>query len=72
MMHENIVDRLGKEGLELGYDVNPLKSLLVVKPLMLDEAKPLFNGTRVRITPDRRRHLGVPLYTQQFVRKFIL
>ncbi len=64
-------DRLGAEGPDYGYDVNPPKSWLICKPDSLEEATRAFDGTGVKITPDGARHLGAALGTPSFTERFV-
>lgn len=64
-------DRLGEEGPHYGYEVNPPKSWLVVKPDRAAEATKLFAGTGVQITATGARHLGAALGTPGFADDFI-
>ena len=45
-------------GPKLGYNPNPLKSWLVVKPTVEEKAREIFGGTNINITIDGRKYLG--------------
>ena len=66
-------DRLLERGPAFGYQANPSKSVLVVKPECLDEARRVFAGSGIRITDEGHRYLGAaigtPEYCQHFVQK---
>ena len=50
-------DTLCKEGVRYGYDANSVKTYLLVKPDLLEEAHRLFQGTGVQIVTDGTRYL---------------
>ncbi len=51
-------DRLAQLGPDYGYYPNAEKTWLIVKEDYLEEAKAKFNGSRVSITAEGKRHLG--------------
>ena len=50
-------DTLCKEGVRYGYDADSVKTYLLVKPDLLEEAHRLFQGTGVQIVTDGTRYL---------------
>ena len=58
-------------GPHFGYNPNPHKTWLVVKPEHLTAAEEHFRGSGVNITTQGHRHLGAPLGSKPFVEEFI-
>ena len=58
-------------GPHFGYNPNPGKTWLVVKPEHLPAAEDHFRGSGVNITTQGHRHLGAPLGSKSFVEAFI-
>lgn len=54
-----------------GYNPNPCKTWLVVKPEHLPAEEEHFQGSGVNITTQGHRHLGAPLGSKSFVEEFI-
>ena len=51
-------DKLSEIAQEFGYFVNAVKSILIVKEEFYQEAKQLFEGSKVRITTSGSKYLG--------------
>jgi len=64
-------DSLVSCGPHFGYNPNPCKTWLVVKPEHLPAAEEHFQGSGVNITTQGHRHLGAPLGSKSFVEEFI-
>ena len=64
-------DSLVSSGPHFGYNPNPHKTWLVVKPEHLPAAEEHFRGSGVNITTQGHRHLGAPLGSKSFVEEFI-
>ena len=62
-----LIDR----GSKYGYNINPSKSVLLVKPRFLELARELFANTGVDIRTDGYRHLGAGLGTDQFCSEYV-
>jgi hypothetical protein len=58
------------DGPAYGYYANPIKTKLVIKEHMLDEAKQIFNGTGICITVGSR-DLGAAIGSASFVNKYV-
>ena len=54
-----------------GYHPNEEKTVLVVKPGLLQVAREIFNDTRVKITEEGSRHLGSVIGTSEYKMKFV-
>ncbi len=54
-----------------GYNVNPSKTWLVVKPDYIEEAVSAFSNTNIRITCDGRPYLGSALGSQKYTEEFV-
>jgi len=64
-------DVLATAGPLYGYDINAIKSWLIVKPNRLEQAKAVFKETQVNISAEGGRHLGAALGTKSFVAKYL-
>jgi len=64
-------DSLVSCGPHFGYNPNPCKTWLVVKPEHLPAAEEHFQVSGVNITTQGHRHLGAPLGSESFVEEFI-
>ena len=64
-------DDLSEKGPQYGYDVNPIKTWLIVKEEHLFKAERLFQDTGVNITVEGRRHLGGAIGKEDFVRVYV-
>ena len=64
-------DLLCEHGPDYGYNVNPPKSWLIVKPSLVSSAVEVFSGTGVQITAAGQRHLGGVLGVPAFVESYI-
>ena len=64
-------DSLVSYGPRFGYNPNPCKTWLVVKPEHLPTAEEHFRGSGVNITIQGHRYLGAPLGSKSFVEDFI-
>ena len=64
-------DSLVSYGPRFGYNPNPCKTWLVVKPEHLPAAEEHFQGSGVNITIQGHRYLGAPLGSKSFVEDFI-
>ena len=64
-------DSLVSYGPRFGYNPNPCKTWLVVKPEHLPAAEEHFRGSGVNITIQGHRYLGAPLGSKSFVEDFI-
>ena len=64
-------DRIVKLGPKIGYFPKPSKSWLVVKPEKLEEAKQLFAGSGIQITPEGRKYLGGYVGTEAGAHKYV-
>ena len=64
-------DKLLLHGPAYGYDVNALKSWLVVKPDRISAAHEIFADTGVNVTATGTRHLGAVLGTPTFVEQYV-
>ena len=64
-------DILATHGPRYGYDINAVKSWLIVKPDRLDQAKLIFKDTRINITLEGGRHLGAALGSTSFIAGYI-
>ena len=53
-----------------GYNVNALKTWLLVKDRVYDDTKRLFVGTGIQVTSAGRAYLGAPLGSDSFVAKY--
>ena len=65
-------DMLSSKGPPYGYQVNPCKSVLVVKPAFMDEAKKMFANTDVRITAEGSRFLGAAIGSTNFKKDYLM
>ena len=65
-------DTLSSVGASYGYDTNSLKTILLVKEGILEEAHSLFDNTGVTITTDGVRYLGSAFGKTEFVEQFFL
>ena len=54
-----------------GYHVNPLKSVLLVKPAFYHQATELFADTGVRICTNGIQYLGAAIGTSEFIQSFL-
>ena len=64
-------DSLVSWGPHYGYNPNPGKTWLVVKPEHFPAAEEHFRGSGVNISTQGHRHLGVPLGSKSFVEEFV-
>ena len=64
-------DDLSEKGPQYGYDVNPIKTWLIVKEEHLFKAERLFQDTGVNITVEGRCHLGGAIGKEDFVRVYV-
>ena len=64
-------DQLTEKGPKYGYFPNPAKSVLVVKPPLLDEAIRIFAGTGVSIQADGCRYLGAAIGSSAFATQYV-
>ena len=55
----------------MGYYPNASKSWLVVKPEHLQKAEQLFKGTNIKITTDRKKHLGATIGSEEYKAEYI-
>ena len=65
-------DTLSSVGASYGYDTNSLKTVLLVKEGLLEEAHSLFDKTGVQITTGGVRYLGSAVGKPEFVEQFFL
>ena len=63
---------LSSKGPSYGYKVNPCKSVVVVKPALIDEAKKMFANTGVRITAEGSRFLGTAIGSTNFKKDYLM
>ena len=58
-----------------GYFPHPVKTVLIVKPQHLEEAKKIFKDTKVTITVEGKRHLGAvigsPFFKETYVSELV-
>ena len=66
-----MVGGLTEKGPSYGYNLNPAKSILLVKPAYLDRAEELFAGTGVEIHTEGCRYLGAAIGSPQFAEHFL-
>lgn len=68
-------DKLNLNGPKYGYYPKPIKSYLIVKESVLDEAKNIFEGSEIEITTVGARHLGAALgdvgYKEKYVKAIV-
>eukprot|EP00117_Sycon_ciliatum_P046195 scpid56052/ scgid0290/ len=64
-------DSLAEKGPSFGYLPNPAKSILLVKPEFLDEARRVFQSTGVQIRSDGVRYLGSAIGSPEFITRYI-
>uniref|UniRef100_A0A1X7TMQ9 Reverse transcriptase domain-containing protein n=1 Tax=Amphimedon queenslandica TaxID=400682 RepID=A0A1X7TMQ9_AMPQE len=50
-----------------GYNVNPSKSWLLVKPSVLGRARLIFGDTSINLTTNGYKYLGSPIRSHKFV-----
>ena len=65
-------DSLCSAGADYGYNTNSLKTVLLVKADLLEEAVAIFEGTGVRITLEGVRYLGSAVGEPAFLERFFL
>jgi len=61
------LDRLETAGPHYGYNPNPAKTWLVVKPEHYKAAAEVFRNTGINITEDGMRDIGGFIWDQQFL-----
>ena len=64
-------DKLSEIGPKFGYFVNAVKSILIVKEDFYQEAKQLFEGSKVRITTSGSKYLGSTIGNMTFREAYI-
>ena len=64
-------DMLSSKGPSYGYQVNPCKLVLVVKPAFADEARKMFTDTEVQITAEGSRFLGATIGSAEFKKNYL-
>ena len=63
--------KLESRGPDYGYVTNAEKSVLLVKPSKMEEAKALFADTSIKVVSDGYRHLGAALGTEEFCTEYV-
>ena len=64
-------DCIVEEGPRYGYHPNAMKTVLLVRPHLMERAQEVFAGTDVRIRSDGVRYLGGAIGDQQFRENFV-
>ena len=64
-------DILTSVGPHYGYDINAVKTWLIVKPNQVKRANEIFSDTGINITPEGARHLGAALGSSSFIQKYL-
>ena len=64
-------DKLSEIGPKFGYFVNAAKSILIVKEDYYQEAKQLFEGSKIRITTSGSKYLGTTIGNMTFRQAYI-
>ena len=60
-----------ESGPKYGYNPQPAKSWLIVKPEKVEEARRIFEGTGVQITVEGERHLGAVIGNEEYKQRYI-
>jgi len=68
---KNWWDNISQIGPEYGYFPNASKTWLIVKERNVEQAKQMFQGTGVVITPKGKRHLGSAIGSRSFVEYYV-
>ena len=64
-------DAIVELGPYIGYNAEPSKSWLIVKPEFLQSAETIFTGSGLKITAEGRKHLGAVLGSENFREIFV-
>ena len=64
-------DTVIEHGPKVGYFPNANKSVIIVKPNLLEQAQEAFINTSIKITKEGERHLGAVLGTESFKEKYV-
>ena len=65
-------DKIVSEGPKYGYHANASKSWLITKKSFFTKAIDAFENTSVKVTSEGRPHLGAPLGTPEYIKKFVI
>ena len=63
--------RLVEIGPQFGFNINPEKSYVLVKPQFENRARSLFADTGLVLTTDGARHLGAAIGTDEFTQSYV-